>query len=225
MAVEIYSKRLGINRCYIIKSEGCIMIDTGPVRSVQAIRDWINIIPVEPDEIQLLILTHAHGDHTGAALGVKEFTGAQIAIHEYDREYLEKSITLWPSAFSTWGHIARIIMKPIKPMLRSPETHADVVIQNEGLALTEYGIPGHVFHTPGHTQGSISVLLETGDAFVGCLAHNNFPFRLSPGFPIFGEDKDKLRESWKRLLDQGAKRIYPGHGNPFSADVIRKYLS
>ncbi len=225
MNVDIYIKRLGINRSYILKSEGCIMIDTGPVRSAKAIRNWIKTIPLDPDEIRLILLTHAHGDHVGAAREVRDFTGAQIAIHEQDREYLEKSIPLWPSAFTTWGHIARIIMKPIKPILRFPETHADVIIEGKDFALAEYGIPGHVVHTPGHTLGSVSVLLETGDAFVGCLAHNNLPFRFRPGEPIFGEDKNKLQASWKKLLDQGAEKIYPGHGKPFSADILRKYLS
>ena len=93
------------------------------------------------------------------------------------------------------------------------------------MPLAECGIPGRVIHTPGHTAGSVSVLLETGDALVGCMAHSGFPFRLSPGLPIFAEDLEKLRKSWKLLLDQGAKTIYPAHGEPFSADIIRRVLS
>ncbi len=85
--------------------------------------------------------------------------------------------------------------------------------------------PGRVIHTPGHTAGSVSVLLETGEAFVGCMAHNNLPFRLRPGLPIFAEDLEQLRESWKQVLNQGARTIYPAHGEPFSADIIRRILS
>jgi len=54
---------------------------------------------------------------------------------------------------------------------------------------------------------------------------NKFPLCLSPGLPIFAEDSQKLKESWKLLLEQGAKTVYPGHGGPFSADMIRKALS
>ena len=68
------------------------------------------------------------------------------------------------------------------------------------------------------------VLLESGDAFVGCMAHNGVPFRLSPGLPIFAEDLQKVRESWKILIDQGAKMIYPAHGGPFSVEKIQKVL-
>lgn len=78
--------------------------------------------------------------------------------------------------------------------------------------------------TPGHTPGSISVLLDTGDAFAGCMTHNNPPFRLKPGLPIFAEDLPRLKESWKRLLEEGVKTIYPGHGNPFAAEEMRKAL-
>jgi glyoxylase-like metal-dependent hydrolase (beta-lactamase superfamily II) len=56
------------------------------------------------------------------------------------------------------------------------------------------------------------------------MAMNKFPLRLSPGLPIFAEDLAQLMESWKKLLDQGAKTIYPSHGEPFSADVIRGAL-
>ena len=57
------------------------------------------------------------------------------------------------------------------------------------------------------------------------MAHNNLPFRVGPGFPIFAEDLSNLRGSWILLLEQGAETIYPAHGKPFSAEIIRKALS
>lgn len=225
MPVNIYSKRVGINRCYVIKDEGCIMVDTGPPNSGKAIKKWFSEIRVNPKKVQLIILTHGHGDHVGSALGVKNFTGAPIAIHEKDRYYLEDGKVLWPSAASTWGHIARYLFKPMAFVLRFNGFKADVIIGDEGLSLEEYGMPGRIIHTPGHTPGSVSVLLETGDAFVGCMTHNNFPFRLRPGLPIFAEDLPRLRESWRLLLDAGAKTIYPAHGGPFSSEEMLKVLS
>ena len=96
---------------------------------------------------------------------------------------------------------------------------------DEGLSLGEYGIPGQVVHTPGHTLGSVSVLLETGEAFVGDLAMNAFPLRLGPGLPVLAEDNQKVKESWVRLLDMGAKIIFPAHGKSFSVGVIEKALA
>ena len=162
----------------------------------------------------------------GSARDIKEISGARIAIHRADKEWVERALLVWPPAVTIWGHVMRAVLKPLMPLLfRFPATQVDVVLGDEGLSLTEYGIPGRVIHTPGHTAGSVSVLLETGDAFVGCMAHNNLPFRLSPGLPIFAEDLEQLRESWKRMLNQGARTIYPAHGEPFSADIIRRVLS
>ena len=110
------------------------------------------------------------------------------------------------------------------PLIRIPGAHVDVVLGDEGFSLAEYGISGKVIYTPGHSSGSVSVLLETGDVFVGDLAMNKFPLRLRPGLPIFAEDKQKVKESWKLLLDQGAKTIYPAHGKSFSVDTIQKAL-
>jgi hydroxyacylglutathione hydrolase len=223
MAVKIYSKRLGINRCYVIKDGGCVMVDAGPPRSALAIEEWLRAI--KPGEIQLIVLTHGHADHAGSALGVKEITGAKIAIHEADRASLASGALVMPLAVTTWGHVLRTAMLPLTPMLRFPGTQADLVLPDEGLSLAEYGIAGRVIYTPGHTPGSVSVLLETGDAFVGCLAHNNLPFRLRPGLPVFAEDLSKVRASWSVLLEQGVETIYPAHGDPFPAQIMRKALS
>jgi len=53
---------------------------------------------------------------------------------------------------------------------------------------------------------------------------NKFPLCLSPGLPILAEDMLQVKESWKVLLDKGAKTVYPAHGKSFSADVIRNAL-
>ena len=225
MSVNIYSKRVGINYCYVIKDEGCIMVDTGPPQSGKAIENWLNENPVNPCEIQLIILSHGHADHVGSALRIKNFTGAGIALHEDDNYMIENRKTVWPSAASTWGYVARHIFRPLKPLFQYSSFKVDINIGDEGLSLVEYGIPGKVIYTPGHTPGSVSVLLDTGDAFVGCMTHNNFPFRLRPGLPIFAEDIPRLKESWKLLLDAGAKTIYPAHGNSFSSEQMLKFLS
>ena len=226
MRISIHPIRLGLDRCYVIQGKGVIMIDAGFPKKSRAFRQAISEIPISPSDIQLLILTHGHFDHVGSAKDIKAFSGAGITIHRADKEWVEKALIVWPPAVTTWGHVMRSVLKPLSPLLfRFSETPVDMVLGDEGLSLFEYGIPGRVIHTPGHTAGSVSVLLETGDAFVGCMAHNNLPFRLSPGLPIFAEDVEQLKESWKLLLNQGARMIYPAHGEPFSADIIRRVLS
>lgn len=70
-------------------------------------------------------------------------------------------------------------------------TSVDIALRDENFTLTPFGIPGNVVYTPGHTMGSVSILLEIGDAFVGDLAMNGLPFGFRPGLAIFAEDIKK----------------------------------
>jgi glyoxylase-like metal-dependent hydrolase (beta-lactamase superfamily II) len=224
MTVEIYTKRLGINFVYIIKGDGCIMIDVGPSFAFSAVKDWFNSLPINPGDINLVIITHSHFDHAGAIADVKDLTGAQVAIHEKEQEMLRTGHSSLPTPTTTWGRISLGLMKPLDRIFEYPGVEPDLIIGDEGLALDDYGIRGKIIHTPGHTDGSLSVLLEDGTAFVGCMTHNAPPFRLSPKHPIFADDLDQLWSSWKVLLDQGAKEIYPGHGRPFPVKKIQSQM-
>jgi glyoxylase-like metal-dependent hydrolase (beta-lactamase superfamily II) len=101
----------------------------------------------------------------------------------------------------------------------------DIALTDDGLSLPDFGIPGRVVHTPGHSSGSMTVLLDTGEAFVGDLAMNRFPLCLSPSLPIFADNPDAVVNSWRFLIELGAKTVYPAHGKPFPIAVIEKLIS
>ena len=225
MTNQIFTLKFGINRCYIIKDKGVIMIDGGPPNKGKAFRKILDEFSIEPEEIQLIVLTHGDFDHVGSTKDFKALTGAKIAIHEKDRRNLEESRFNWPPGVTSWGKILRFMLAPLLKKTSFPSVKADIVLSKNEFLLNDFGIDGKIIYTPGHTLGSVSVLLNTGEAFVGCLAHNNFPFKYHPGLPIFAEDLEKIKESWEILIDQGAKMIYPSHGNSFSIERIKKYLS
>jgi glyoxylase-like metal-dependent hydrolase (beta-lactamase superfamily II) len=101
----------------------------------------------------------------------------------------------------------------------------DIVLGSDVFDLEEYGIPGRIIPTPGHTPGSVSVLLDSGEAFVGDLAMNKLPLRRTPGLPIFAEDKATVITSWRLLLAEGVRTIYPAHGPSFPAEVMRRAIA
>lgn len=224
MAVNIHSVHLGFDQCYILQGEGVMVVDGGAPGKLDTFRKSIDGLSIDPRQVKLIAVTHGHWDHIGSARDIKEFTGAKIAMHEQDRDLLEQPLRPQPGGppgVTTWG---RILIWMVGVAVRSvdiPATEVDIVLDDKGLALDEYGIPGRVIHTPGHSHGSVSVLLETGEAFVGDLAMNQIPLRFSPGLPIFAEDIEKVKQSCRLLLDLGAKTIYPAHGKPFSADILR----
>jgi len=224
MSLSIHPIKLGVARCYVIRAEGTILIDGGAPKQARNFMKGIENLSIKPEDIQLIVITHGHWDHIGSAKEIKEITGAKIALHRNEKDWLEKSLKPLPPAVTLWGHIFAKIMAIFVPLIHVPAADVDVVLGDEELSLADYGIPGRIIPTPGHSMGSVSVLLETGDAFVGDLAMNGFPLRIGPGLPIFAEDLQKVKKSWQLLLERGAVTVYPAHGKPFSADAIRRAL-
>ena len=224
MTIRIHSVPLGMDHCYVIQDQGTIMIDGGFPGTVRAFNKVLANLSIKPTDIGLVIITHGHFDHIGAASYIRELTGARVAMHRTDLEQLEKDAMTWPPGVTAWGKISRGLFKPMMSLLRYDIPQVDVILGDEGLSLEEYGVSGRIIHTPGHSPGSVSVLLDTGDAFVGCMAQNSLPFGFTPRLPIYAQDIEKVKESWRVLIAEGAKTIYPGHGKSFSVDVIQKVL-
>lgn len=224
MSVTIHTIPLGISNCYILRSEGTVLIDCGPAnqagRFLRALDRW----SMQPSDIRLIVLTHGHGDHIGSAKEIRELCGAPVALHALERDALEKSETTLPPGSTPWGRLLVRIMG-LAPQALVAATGVDIALGDAGLSLEDYGIPGEIVHTPGHTLGSVSVLLENGDAFVGDLGMNTLPLRLGAGLPTLAEDMEKVRESWRALIDRGAMTVYPTHGKPYPIGVIRRALA
>lgn len=224
-AVRIFPIDLGFDRCYVLKAEGVIAVDAGAPGKGRTFAQGLERATIPPGDVRLVVITHGHWDHIGSAGEIRRITGGKLAMHRREAEWLERSMTPLSPGVTPWGRVFAGLHRLFLPLITVPPAGVDVMLGDEGMPLYGYGIPGKVLHTPGHTGGSVSVLLDTGEAFVGDLAMNRFPLRLTPGLPIFAEDSAAVSESWKLLLKNGATMIYPAHGEPFPAEVIQRALS
>ena len=230
MPARIISVPLGFTDCYLIQEDtGIIMIDGGTSGNINTFKTTLSAHSIQPSDIKLIIVTHGHIDHIGSLNDIKTYTGAQIAAHHNDRQCLEQGEwidTHKPKGVGRYFQIVATVCLPILHILYPNATPVEVdrVITNEGLSLSEYGIAGRIVYTPGHTIGSLSVVLESGEAFVGDLAMNKFPLRRSPGLPTLADDIEIVKTSWRHLIALGVQTVYPGHGKPFPIMVIQKAL-
>jgi len=200
------------------------MVDAGTPKKIRSFKRKLSRLYIRPQEIKLIVLTHSHFDHAGSAKEIQDLTGAKIVIHESEKAFLEEGGFVMPWGVNTYGKITGKLLFPFFKKIPFSRPKADIVLGDNDLPLYDYGVDGKIIHTPGHTHGSISILLDTGEAFVGCLAHNGLPFRLTPGLPIYAENIDQVYESWQKLIDRGARIIFPGHGRPFSVEIIKRQL-
>ena len=222
MEVKIYPIHCGFTTVYALKGDGVILIDGGDPNTLGNIKKGLAKALIQPEEIKLIILTHGHWDHIGSAMDIKQLTGAKVLLHHKDMHFLADEKPTQPPGFNSWGRTVSALLTFISPMIHVPKFEVDIIAEDKELSLAEYGIPGRIIPTPGHSWGSVSVLLDSGDVFVGDLAMNIFPMRLNPGLPIFGDDMTIVKNSWKKLLDRDVKTIYPAHGNSFPSQIMRK---
>ena len=224
MNAEIIRIKLGVNSCYLIRGKETVMVDAGVPHKLDLFERELKKLHIQPPEIKLIVLTHSHFDHSGSASEIRDLTGAKIAIHESEKEYVENGGIIIPKGTNFRGKLTQPLLFAFAKKITFPKFKPDILIKDEPYDLSGYGINGFIMHTPGHTHGSISVILASGEALVGCMAHNGFPFRVSPGLPIYAQDFEEVKRQWKALIEKGVTMIYPGHGRPFPAEAIKKVL-
>ena len=86
----------------------------------------------------------------------------------------------------------------------------------DGSSLAHFGVDARVLLVPGHSPGSLAVVTDDGDAFVGDLVVNYSV----PSQPIYLSDREAWQQSYERILSLSPRMVYVGHGEPFSGDKL-----
>ncbi|MDH4044325.1 MAG: MBL fold metallo-hydrolase [Gemmatimonadota bacterium] len=165
-----------------------LLVDLGWPGTMGTLRANLRRMGVPLAEIRYGLATHYHIDHAGLAQELKQ-AGVPLLVLDVQQHAIP--------AMRQWT----------KPEDRYVEItpHDNVVITcaaSRGL-LRELGIAGEVVHTPGHSDDSVSLLLDDGAAFTGDLTH--------PAL-VDETNAEAVTASWRRLREGGATRIYPAHG-------------
>lgn len=187
----------------------------------------LNAIGRKLDDIDALVLTHAHSDHTGVAGRLHE-RGVPVYLHEADHELLRTSKEPWkrergpfpqilrPGVWPFFFHMARNgALKP--PKIDDPVSMVD------GQVLEVAGRP-RIVSTPGHTPGSCSIYFESNRALiVGDLLCTWNPLKGRRGPQVmpaaFNVSSDECLASLGTIESLGAAVVLVGHGEPWTDGV------
>ncbi|MDY6852953.1 MAG: MBL fold metallo-hydrolase [Thermodesulfobacteriota bacterium] len=221
---DIKTIRLGIANTYLVEAEsGFVFVDCGVRNKEKKLARSLGRLGVAPDRIRLIVITHTHYDHAGSLAAIKKMCGCPVAVHDLEYDTLAQGRPSIPPGTNLIGRAVSWLgrmMEGVSFMNYTP-VEAEIRVKGE-FSLSEFGLAGRLVHTPGHTAGSMSLILDTGEAMIGDAAFNFLPLSLGSIRPPFAEDMSRVYDSWANLLEAGALCFYPGHGPPFPAERMQQ---
>ena len=188
--MKILELKYSNTNTYLIKGKkGNLLFDTGWAGTYDAFRRCMGEAGERVQDINMILISHFHPDHMGIAQEIAD-EGAVIAVCDIQKSFIHSS-----------DHIfEKENRKNYRPI--DDEKIRIIEIQGSRKVLGELGIDGEIIHTPGHSDDSISLLLDTGELFVG---------DLNPLYELELHRGTAVEDSWNRLLSRGPKVIYYGH--------------
>jgi len=191
-----------------------ILIDTGIFFDRSRIAHAITRRGLGPE---VLALQPTHFDHAGNAGWLAGEYGAEVVVKEAESDLLARGDTPIPSGTYPLTKGIVTIGRKIALAFKYDPCTADHIF-GDTFDLNRFGINGYVLHTPGHSPGGATTIIDdlvaiAGDSIIGTM----------PGspFPPFADDVDELMRSWKKLLDTRCHTILPGHGRPVSREQLK----
>lgn len=188
-----------------------LMFDTGWAGTFIKMCKALGEHNMKLQDIKYLLISHFHPDHMGLA-GELMKQGVTVIVMEGQKEYIHASDHIFQRD-------KRFVYTPLE------EDKVQVLSFAESREfLQKLGIEGEIIPTPGHSDDSISLFLDSGDVFVG---------DLYPLYELEAHEEPGVQESWQKILERKSKRIYYGHaktavleevhsGGSFMADCAKE---
>lgn len=201
-------------------SDSSILVDT----SWQAARSQLSTILERLEyathrSLTALFLTHAHFDHAGNAAWIQARYRPQLILQQNEVGFLCNGDNAMPAGTNV---LTRLLLprfrRLVQSLVRYPPACPDISFDDRQ-DLTPLGFEAYLLHTPGHSVGSSSLIVETEIALVGDVMYGVFP---RSAYPPFADDPQLLIKSWEKLLATGCKLFLPAHGRPIPREVLEQ---
>jgi endoribonuclease LACTB2 len=174
---------------YLIQSKvGKLLVDCGWPGTLPKFSAVLKRNGIPLDEITYFLVTHFHPDHAGLTQELKN-QGTKFLLLEPQIDFIPQLTEFFKTKTYPYIEIKQndnIILK----------------LEESRTVLAGIGLSGEILHTPGHSDDSVTLILDEGLAFTG---------DLPPRFMVSDEDRITL-QSWDKIYRHKITRIYPGHG-------------
>lgn len=177
----------GKTRTYLVG--GILLVDTDWAGTLLSLFRKLKESNILAESIRYLMITHYHPDHMGIVAELMDL-GVKLVIFDVQLSHVH---------FSD-GIYAKEKNRAYKPIDESRALMLTCAESRKFLA--NLGISGEVIHTPGHSEDSVSLILDDGTAIVG---------DLPPYSALAAIDDEKVQNSYKNILSRGASRLHYGH--------------
>jgi glyoxylase-like metal-dependent hydrolase (beta-lactamase superfamily II) len=163
-----------------------LLVDVGWPGTLPKLQHQCKRMGIQLTDIKYLLLTHYHPDHAGLAQELKR-TGIKLIV-------LENQLSAIP--------VLRTYMKPQNNYVDIDLTdNINVSLDDSRAFLARLSIHGEIIATPGHSDDSVTLILDEGAAFTGDLPP-----------PFMADETSIIQQSWQKIRAFGVKTVYPGHG-------------
>ena len=182
-----------INNCntYLINEKHPILIDTGLSMCLNEVLEAITKDGIDPEAIEMIISTHSHPDHFD---GVSYFMPkkTKMSLHQDEDTFLKET---GKGFYSMFG-------------LKMPDYRVDTILKEGALKANNTAL--EIYHTPGHSPGSVSIYLPDSKVLIP----GDVIFQAGVGRTDFpGGDGTLLKKSIDKLAQLDIEYPLPGHGD------------
>lgn len=209
----------------LTNGEKNILIDTSPGYMWNSLVKRLKRFNVK--SIDYLILTHTHTDHAENSGRIKEVFNASVIVHKNEADRLTSGNNVIPQGTNLFTRVmVNLLAKRLASKFNYEPCKYDFLVDTV-FDLNDFGFNAYIMHTPGHTDGSMSVIIDNEVAIVGDTMFGVFKWSV---FPPYADNIKQMINSWGKLLETGCNVFLPSHGSKKTRGELvtgynkRKYL-
>lgn len=169
-----------------------LLVDAGWPGTLSTMQHTCTRMGIDLASVPYQLVTHFHPDHAGLTQDLRRL-GVKLVLLDTQLH----GIPLLDTYVKPRDNFTKI----------DPEGNTVLTAEESRAFLADLGIQGEIIPTPGHSDDSVTLILDEGLAFTG---------DLTAPFLVPDDPSDLAYQSWQTIRSKGAKIVYAGHGPPYS---------